>query len=167
MSYFTLGCLHYERGSKNGKTSHTDPTAMTWTSLDTTRRWYGRVLTKSAVHWENAREVVLEISHSTTTCAITVRCKSSRLCKSVLWEFISAIYGIDSSSLYSSNFKWFFFTSLSGNRIEMLGTPYKRGKPCSSCSQSCHSKKIRFVNLINFFLGIELDLLNIFPLGNF
>lgn len=32
----------------------------------------------------------------------------------------------------------------SGNRIEQLGTPYKKGKPCSSCLQSCHSKKIRF-----------------------
>ncbi|CAG9798066.1 unnamed protein product [Chironomus riparius] len=30
-----------------------------------------------------------------------------------------------------------------GNRIEKLGTPYKKGKPCSACSQSCHSKKIR------------------------
>ncbi|CAO1364329.1 unnamed protein product [Diamesa hyperborea] len=37
-----------------------------------------------------------------------------------------------------------------GNRIEQLGTPYKKGKPCSGCLQSCHSKKIRLcVNSCN------------------
>jgi hypothetical protein len=38
----------------------------------------------------------------------------------------------------------FFRPRYSGNRIEQLGTPYKKGRPCSSCQQSCHSKKIRY-----------------------
>lgn len=40
------------------------------------------------------------------------------------------------------------FLSCSGNRIEQLGTPYKKGKPCSSCQHSCHSKKVRCVDLL-------------------
>lgn len=39
----------------------------------------------------------------------------------------------------------FLFLFYSGNRMEQLGTPYKKGKPCSGCLQSCHSKKIRYV----------------------
>lgn len=47
------------------------------------------------------------------------------------------------------------FNFNSGNRVEQLGTPYKRGKPCSSCQQSC-SKKIRFVNIFECLKLIKL-----------
>ncbi|XP_039433109.1 cysteine-rich venom protein-like isoform X2 [Culex pipiens pallens] len=30
-----------------------------------------------------------------------------------------------------------------GNHEDKLGLPYRRGKPCSSCHQHCHSKKIK------------------------
>lgn len=46
-----------------------------------------------------------------------------------------------------SKINFFRLSVNSGNRIEQLGTPYKRGRPCSGCQQSCHSKKIRYERL--------------------
>lgn len=50
-----------------------------------------------------------------------------------------------------------FSFSCSGNRIEQLGTPYKKGTPCSSCPQSCH-KKIRFVESLREEMSLTLSI---------
>lgn len=50
-------------------------------------------------------------------------------------------------------FKRFLLLGNSGNRVEQLGTPYKKGKPCTSCQQACHTK-IKLVNLKLFSIQL-------------
>lgn len=76
-------------------------------------------------------------------------------------KLLSAKFSVHRSRpfrLSSIAFAWHlnvFFCS--GNRIEQLGTPYKKGKGCSSCIQSCHSKKIRFVMASAFRNNLTMD----------
>lgn len=146
---------------------------MIWMSLVTTHRWFGQVHIKLGVDWQSVHVVGPETNRSSITSAITAQCElfsSAMSCKISL--DLTMIYCNHVSKLPAGGFsfrtasaKVFFITDSlelfhfkiflnafsfsfchSGNRVEQLGTPYKKGKACSSCPQSCHSKKIRFVN---------------------
>lgn len=156
---------------------------MTWMSSVTTRRWSGRHRIKLGADLQNALAVVHETNRSSIMCATIVPCESKLIFESQNVKQTSKLIQLDEDLLQRfvacASFKVFSIMKIvhlqvvahismvvfnfSGNRVEQLGTPYKRGKPCSSCQQSCHSKKIRFVNSRKCLKLIQL---NFFPLSD-